>query len=81
MIVGARCAGSTLAAMLARRGWDVLLVDRDEFPSETISTHMLYPNTLARLEELGVLGNLLAAHDLPPLQFRFIAFGHEIAGA
>jgi glycine/D-amino acid oxidase-like deaminating enzyme len=28
VIVGARCAGATLAIELARRDWDVLLVDR-----------------------------------------------------
>jgi 2-polyprenyl-6-methoxyphenol hydroxylase-like FAD-dependent oxidoreductase len=80
VIVGARCAGSTLATALAKRGWDVLMVDRDTFPSETISTHMLYPNTLARLDELGVLATLRAAHELPLLRFRFIGLGHEFAG-
>src|SRR5215207_9560092 len=48
VIVGARCAGSTLAIALAERGWDVLVVDRDTFPSETVSTHFVYPNTVAR---------------------------------
>jgi hypothetical protein len=51
VIVGARCAGSTLAIELAGRGWDVVMVDRDTFPSDTISTHMMFPNTLARLEQ------------------------------
>ncbi len=41
---------------LAEREWDVALIDRDTFPSTTVSTHLLYPNTLARLEKLGVLG-------------------------
>ena len=61
VIVGARCAGSTLAIGLAERGWDVLLVDRDTFPSETISTHGVYPNTLARFEQLGVMDTLRAS--------------------
>lgn len=52
VIVGARCAGSTLALELARAGLDVLVVDRDTFPSGTISTHLIFPNTLARFEEL-----------------------------
>jgi 2-polyprenyl-6-methoxyphenol hydroxylase-like FAD-dependent oxidoreductase len=80
VIVGARCAGSTLALALARAGWDVVLVDRDTFPSETVSTHLIFPNTLARLRELGVLDALLGAHDVPMLGFRIIGFGHETAG-
>ena len=46
IIVGARCAGSSLAIALAERDWDVLVVDRDKFPSETVSTHFCFPNTV-----------------------------------
>lgn len=81
VIVGARCAGSTLAIALAERGWDVLVVDRDTFPSETVSTHLVYPNTLARFEQLGVLDTLRAAHEVPMLEWRVIGLGHEAAGA
>ena len=35
IVVGARCAGSTAATVLARAGRRVLLVDRDRFPSRT----------------------------------------------
>lgn len=80
VIVGARCAGSTLATTLARRGWDVLLVDRDRFPSETLSTHLIFPNTLSRFDELGVLDTLRAVHGVPLLGFRIIGLGHESAG-
>jgi 2-polyprenyl-6-methoxyphenol hydroxylase-like FAD-dependent oxidoreductase len=80
VIVGARCAGSTLALALAKRGWDVLVVDRDTFPSETISTHGVYPNTLARLEQLGVMDTLRASHDVPLLASRLVGLGHEVAG-
>jgi 2-polyprenyl-6-methoxyphenol hydroxylase-like FAD-dependent oxidoreductase len=80
VIVGARCAGSTLALALAQRGWDVVVVDRDTFPSETVSTHLVYPNTLARFERLGVLDTLRAAHDVPLLGFRVVGLGYETAG-
>jgi 2-polyprenyl-6-methoxyphenol hydroxylase-like FAD-dependent oxidoreductase len=80
VIVGARCAGSTLAIALAERGWDVLVIDRDTFPSETISTHGLYPNTLARLEQLGVMDTLRASHDIPLLANRLVGLGNEVAG-
>ena len=80
VIVGARCAGSTLAIALAERGWDVLVVDRDRFPSETVSTHFVYPNTVARFEQLGVLDSLRASHDIPFVANRMIGLGNEIAG-
>jgi flavin-dependent dehydrogenase len=75
VIVGARCAGSTLAIALAQRGWDVLVVDRDTFPSDTISTHMMFPNTLARFEQLGVLDSLRDGHHLSSLAWRVIGLG------
>jgi 2-polyprenyl-6-methoxyphenol hydroxylase-like FAD-dependent oxidoreductase len=80
VIVGARCAGSTLAIALAHRGWDVLVVDRDEFPSETVSTHFLYPNTVARLDQLGVLDRLQSQHEVPFVANRIVGLGQEIAG-
>jgi 2-polyprenyl-6-methoxyphenol hydroxylase-like FAD-dependent oxidoreductase len=81
VIVGARCAGSTLAIELAERDWDVLLVDRDSFPSETVSTHFVYPNTVARFDQLGVLETLQARHDIPLVANRMIGLGNEIAGS
>lgn len=54
-IVGARCAGSPLATMLARRGFRVCLLDRARFPSETPSTHAIQPCGVQILDELGVL--------------------------
>ncbi len=80
VIVGARCAGSTLAIALAKRDWDVLVIDRDTFPSETISTHGVYPNTLARFEQLGVMDALRASHDIPLLGSRLVGLGYEVAG-
>jgi 2-polyprenyl-6-methoxyphenol hydroxylase-like FAD-dependent oxidoreductase len=81
IIVGARPAGSTLAIALAERGWEVVMVDRDEFPSTTVSTHLLYPNTLARLDRLGVLDSLRFDHEVPLVTHRLCGFEQEIAGA
>jgi 2-polyprenyl-6-methoxyphenol hydroxylase-like FAD-dependent oxidoreductase len=80
VIVGARCAGSTLAIELAERGWDVLVIDRDTFPSKTVSTHFVYPNTVARFEQLGVLDRLRAEHQVPLVANRILGLGYEIAG-
>ena len=43
IVVGARCAGSPTAMLLARKGYRVLVVDRATFPSDTLSTHILHP--------------------------------------
>ena len=42
-----------------------------------VSTHLIFPNTLARLQQLGVLDTLLAAHAVPMLGYRIIGFGHR----
>jgi flavin-dependent dehydrogenase len=65
VIVGARCAGSPLATMLARRGLRVCLLDRVNFPRETPSTHVIQPCGVQILDELGVLGPALAAGAAP----------------
>lgn len=58
VIAGARCAGSPLAAHLARAGLSVCLVDRARFPSDTPSTHGVQPNGTEALGRLGVLDRL-----------------------
>ncbi len=65
VIVGARCAGSPLATMLARRGLRVCVLDRARFPSETPSTHMIQPCGVGVLDELGVLDTLMGAGAAP----------------
>jgi flavin-dependent dehydrogenase len=76
IVVGARCAGSPTAMLLARRGYKVLLLDRATFPSDTISTHLIHPQGVAALKKWGLLDRLLKtgcphievyAFDLGPL--------------
>ncbi len=55
VIVGARCAGSALAAFLARGGLRVCVVDKATFPQDTPSTHVVQPVGVQILDELGVL--------------------------
>src|SRR3954462_1392090 len=59
IVVGARCAGSPTAMLLARRGCRVLLVDRAAFPSDTISTHVIQPSGAAKLNSWGLLDKLI----------------------
>lgn len=80
VIVGARCAGSSLATALTQRGMNVTMVDRDTFPSDMISTNLIFPNTLARLKELGALDTLFNNHDVPMLGFRISGYGHVSEG-
>ena len=66
IVVGARCGGSPTALLLARKGFKVLLVDRATFPSDTISTHILWPHGAEILARWGLLKRL-AATGLPPI--------------
>jgi 2-polyprenyl-6-methoxyphenol hydroxylase-like FAD-dependent oxidoreductase len=60
IVVGARCAGSPTAMLLARLGYRVLLLDRATFPSDTVSTHLIHPPGVTTLERWGLLDRLVA---------------------
>ena len=61
VVVGARVAGSTLAALLGDLGVRVLLVERVRFPRSTISTHFFRgAGLVAVLDRLGLLDEVLA---------------------
>jgi 2-polyprenyl-6-methoxyphenol hydroxylase-like FAD-dependent oxidoreductase len=66
IVVGARCAGSPTAMLLARKGYRVLLLDRATFPSDTISTHVLWPHGAEILDRWGLLDRL-ASSGCPPV--------------
>ena len=54
IVIGARCAGSPTAMLLARQGYRVLLVDRSTFPSDMISTHYIHNSGIAHLKRWGL---------------------------
>lgn len=58
IVVGARVAGSPLAMLLARKGYRVLLLDRDTFPSDIMSTHYIHLPGKARLKQWGLLDKI-----------------------
>ncbi len=60
VIAGARCAGSPLATLLARRGVRVAVVEQATFPRDTISTHFIHAQALAFLDRLGVMEKIRA---------------------
>ena len=74
IIVGARVAGSPTAMLLARKGYRVLLVDRDMFPSDTISTHLIHPPGMAALKRWGV-ADVVIATGCPPVSTYRVDFG------
>lgn len=53
-VIGAGPAGSTLAALLARRGIDVTLLDRDAFPRDKLCGEFLSYDALPVVEALGI---------------------------
>jgi 2-polyprenyl-6-methoxyphenol hydroxylase-like FAD-dependent oxidoreductase len=71
IIVGARCAGAPTALLLGRKGYRVLLVDRATFPSDTMSTHILWPHGAEVMHRWGLLDQL-AATGCPPIALRLI---------
>jgi menaquinone-9 beta-reductase len=60
-IIGAGPAGSTLAALLARRGVSVALFDRDAFPRDKLCGEFLSYDALPILRPLGVVDAIDAA--------------------
>jgi flavin-dependent dehydrogenase len=58
IVVGARCAGSPLATLLARQGVDVAVVEQATFPRDTLSTHIFEADGLAFLDRLGLTERL-----------------------
>ena len=71
IIVGARCAGAPTAMRLARRGYRTLLVDKATFPSDTLSTHIVWPHGAEIMDRWGLLDRL-AATGCPPIARRLV---------
>jgi flavin-dependent dehydrogenase len=61
VVVGARVAGSATAMLLAALGHDVVVVDRAELPSDTISTHQIARPGVLALRRWGLLDDVLAS--------------------
>jgi 2-polyprenyl-6-methoxyphenol hydroxylase-like FAD-dependent oxidoreductase len=74
IVVGARCAGSPTAMLLARKGHRVLVLDRSTFPSDTLSTHLIHAPGIAALDRWGLLDDVLAT-GCPPVPTYSFDFG------
>jgi len=74
IIIGARCAGSPTAMLLARKGYRVLLVDKAAFPSDTISTLLIWQPGVACLKRWGLLDAIIAS-NCPAITRMSVDFG------
>ncbi|HEX2507100.1 MAG TPA: NAD(P)/FAD-dependent oxidoreductase [Miltoncostaeaceae bacterium] len=81
IVVGARCAGSPTAMLLARAGHRVLLVDRAGFPSDTLSTHYIHQPGVARLRRWGLLDRVAATGCPPARRLTFDVGPFALSGA
>jgi flavin-dependent dehydrogenase len=64
IVIGGGPAGSAAATMLARKGWQVILLEREQFPRDHVGESLL-PASIPVLEELGALPAVEKAGFLP----------------
>ena len=70
IVIGARCAGAGTAMLLARRGLQVLAVDRDRYGTDTLSTHALMRGGVLQLHRWGLLTSFNYADDVVKVQIK-----------
>jgi flavin-dependent dehydrogenase len=76
VIVGARCAGAATALLLARSGAKVLLVDRQAYGSDTMSTHALMRGGVLQLNRWGLIPGIAAANT-PAIRATTFHYGSD----
>src|SRR5215216_2929120 len=78
IIVGARVAGSVLAIRLGQLGHRVLVLEKADFPSDTLSTSFFRAPALRVFEKVGILDEVRSA--APPLRIMWNYIdGHVIS--
>ena len=80
IVVGARAGGAATAMLLAQQGLSVLLVDRDRYGSDTLSTHALMRGGVYLLSQWGLLDRIIDSGTPPVRQTRF-DYGPNDSGA
>ncbi|HVX29829.1 MAG TPA: FAD-dependent oxidoreductase, partial [Nitrolancea sp.] len=70
LVVGGGPAGAATAGLLARRGHDVLLLERARFPREKPCAEYLSPGVVEVVERLGAFDDLIATQPARPLGMR-----------
>lgn len=77
IIVGGRVAGAATAMLLARAGRDVLVVDRAQPCTDTLSTHALMRSGVAQLARWGVLDSIVA-QGTPAIRRTIVHYGSDV---
>jgi flavin-dependent dehydrogenase len=80
IVIGARCAGSPTAMLLAQKGHTVLLVDRATFPSHIPHGHFIHKDGPRRLKQWGLIDKLVKAGCPPATTWTFRAAGAVLRG-
>jgi flavin-dependent dehydrogenase len=78
IIVGARVAGSVLATRLGQLGNRVLLLEKGNFPSDTLSTSFFRAPALRIFEKIGVLDEVKSAAPSLEILWNYID-GHVLS--
>jgi flavin-dependent dehydrogenase len=68
IVVGARCAGASLANFLGQYGYRVLLIDKFRYPGPTLSTHIVGETDV--YDRLGIKEEMEAAGAPPLIRMR-----------
>jgi flavin-dependent dehydrogenase len=76
VIIGARCAGAATALLLARAGAKVLLVDRQAYGSDTMSTHALMRGAVVQLNRWALVRSVTEA-GTPAIRSTTFHYGDE----
>jgi len=76
VVIGARCAGAATGLLLARSGARVLMVDRQAYGSDTMSTHALMRGAVVQLKRWGLIPEITAANT-PAIRSTTFHYGSE----
>jgi len=80
IVCGARCAGAPTAMLLARKGYEVLLLDQASFPSDLPHGHLIHRDGPGRLAAWGLLDRVTAT-NCPPITTMTTDYGdHPLTG-
>lgn len=77
IIVGGRCAGASTAMLLARAGARVLLIDRQGYGTDRISTHALMRAGVLQLHRWGLLERIIDT-GTPPVRRTTLHYGNDV---
>ena len=80
IVAGAGPGGATAAAFMARKGLDVLLVDKARFPRDKVCGDAISGKSVDVMKRLGVVDNLMATDQVGSWGVTFGGpFNHEVA--